>query len=171
MESYIFRLVADPLTPELLRPRAVQCLRGYRYAGLAPGASVDVANAYNNFLIKWRHDLESNQAVTNGLAFWNDVITAGILSLCNYLTCKGVLSNLCLILDASLAPISSEDMSELRMTPEEAKSLVHDPLKMTICGMDGDKSEAAQSLPLIDDLVRELIGKWALASAMRRILS
>ncbi|KAM7535222.1 hypothetical protein Aperf_G00000099864 [Anoplocephala perfoliata] len=130
LEMHIFRLVDDPLTPELLRPRVVQCLRGYRSAGLAPGASVDVANAYNEFLVKCRHDLESNQAVSNRLAFWNDVI----------------------ITDTSLAPISNEDVNELRVTPEEAKSRVHNPLKRISCGMDGDKCEGAQSLALIDEL-------------------
>ncbi|KAM7535701.1 hypothetical protein Aperf_G00000099794 [Anoplocephala perfoliata] len=148
LERHIFRLVDDPLTPELLRPRVIQCLRGYRSAGLAPGASVDVANAYNEFLVKWRHDLESNQAVSNRLAFWNDVI----------------------ITDTSLAPISNEDVSELRMTPEEAKSLVHDPLKRTSCGMGGDKAEASQSLPLIDELVREPIGMPALAGGVTKFL-
>uniref|UniRef100_A0A158R8K7 Ku domain-containing protein n=1 Tax=Taenia asiatica TaxID=60517 RepID=A0A158R8K7_TAEAS len=78
MEAHIYRLVDDPLTPELLRPRGIQCLRGYREAALAPGASADVASAYNAFLLHWRGDLESTGAMANRLAFWSEVIATGM---------------------------------------------------------------------------------------------
>lgn len=78
MEAHIYRLVDDPLTPELLRPRGIQCLRGYREAALTSGASADVANAYNAFLTHWRSDLESTQTMTNRLAFWSEVIATGM---------------------------------------------------------------------------------------------
>ncbi|VDM31512.1 unnamed protein product [Hydatigera taeniaeformis] len=78
METHIYRLVDDPLTPGLLQPRSIQCLHGYRKAALAPDASVDVANAYNAFLLHWRSDLESTHCMSNRLAFWSEVIATGM---------------------------------------------------------------------------------------------
>ncbi|VUZ39078.1 unnamed protein product [Hymenolepis diminuta] len=132
IENHILRLIDDPLTPELLRPRVIQCLRGYRDAGLVSGVSMEVPNSYNAFLIKWRHELESNHAVNNRLAFWNDVITT----------------------DISLAPINSDNLEGMTMTPEEAKSLICDPLKRIVDA--GDKPDTAQPMACIDDLIDEL---------------
>ncbi len=77
MEEHIHRLVDDPLTAGLLRPKAILCLRGYRQAALATGAPVSLANAYNGFLREWRNQLETTNSIPNRLAFWNEVIAAG----------------------------------------------------------------------------------------------
>ncbi|VDO04135.1 unnamed protein product [Rodentolepis nana] len=141
MEAHILRLINDPLTPELLRPRAIQCLRSYRDTGLNSGTSIEVPNSYNAFLIKWRRELESTQTSSNQLAFWNDVIST----------------------DTSLVPISCDDLLGMTMTPGEAKSLIHDPLKRL--EDPGDKPDIAQPMACTDDLVREPLNNrvWALA--------
>ncbi|KAL5970640.1 X-ray repair cross-complementing protein 5, partial [Taenia solium] len=131
MEAHIYRLVDDPLTPELLRPRGIQCLRGYREAALAPGASVDVANAYNAFLLHWRSDLKSTEAMANRLAFWSEVIAT----------------------DALLRPITSLDVDGVKMTSEEAISLISDPIKQIKLGMKVANSDSSQLELPIDNLV------------------
>lgn len=79
MESHIYCLVDDLLTPDILWPKAIQCLHGYRKAGLETVDSADVADAYNAFLLRWRTDLESDGAVNpNRLAFWAEVMANGI---------------------------------------------------------------------------------------------
>lgn len=60
------------------------------------------------------------------------------------------------VLDISLAPISSDNLGGMTMTPEEAKSLICDPLKKIVDA--GDKPDTAQPMACIDDLVREPIG-------------
>nr|CDS30726.1 ATP dependent DNA helicase 2 subunit 2 [Hymenolepis microstoma] len=132
METHILRLINDPNTPELFRPRAIQCLRSYRDTGLVSETSIEVPNSYNAFLIKWRQELESTQTSNNQLAFWNDVITT----------------------DTSLAPISSDNLVGMTMTPEEAKSLIIDPLKRI--EDSGDKPDTAQPMACIDNLIDEL---------------
>ncbi|VDL93648.1 unnamed protein product, partial [Schistocephalus solidus] len=47
LEEHIYRLVDDPLTSSLLRPKVIFCLRGYRKAA---GESVEMGQAYNRFL-------------------------------------------------------------------------------------------------------------------------
>uniref|UniRef100_A0A915EWW2 Annexin n=1 Tax=Echinococcus canadensis TaxID=519352 RepID=A0A915EWW2_9CEST len=130
MEAHVCRLVDDPLTPELLRPKAIHCLRGYHEAALAPGASADVANAYNAFLLHWRSDLEATQAVTNRLAFWCEVIAT----------------------DALLRPISSLDVHGVKMTPEEAASLISDPIRQIKLEAVVEDSNLGELEPPIDNL-------------------
>lgn len=99
LEEHIYRLVDDPLTAGLLRPKALLCLRGYREAALATaaadGSGGRLVDAYNAFLRGWRRDLESSStsSTANRLAFWNEVMTQGnpdaitqpSAGLCNYL--------------------------------------------------------------------------------------
>ncbi|CDI98109.1 ATP dependent DNA helicase 2 subunit 2 [Echinococcus multilocularis] len=134
MEAHICRLVDDPLTPELLRPKAIHCLRRYHEAALAPGASADVANAYNAFLLHWKSDLEATQAVTNRLAFWCEVIAT----------------------DALLRPISNLDVHGVKMTPEEAASLISDPIRQIKLEAAVEDSNSGRLDPPIDNLIDDL---------------
>ncbi|BHF73163.1 X-ray repair cross-complementing protein 5 [Sparganum proliferum] len=108
LEEHIYRLVDDPLTSSLLRPKVVLCLRGYRKAA---GESVEVGRAYNRFLHSLRAALENpppgDQVAPNRLALWTEVISP----------------------DPLLAPVSDTDLAGVGLSAAEAQALVREPLR------------------------------------------
>uniref|UniRef100_A0A0X3P6E2 X-ray repair cross-complementing protein 5 n=1 Tax=Schistocephalus solidus TaxID=70667 RepID=A0A0X3P6E2_SCHSO len=134
LEEHIYRLVDDPLTSSLLRPKVIFCLRGYRKAA---GESVEMGQAYNRFLRSLRTALENpppgGQPAPNRLALWQEVIST----------------------DPLLAPISNADLASVGLSEQEAEALVREPLRSVSAAIHGPEqanNESAALDNLLDDL-------------------